>query len=491
MQLLTVLYTTRGITTLSLLSALLLIATTPYVSLPYAAFLALVPLFLLAELGILRRDLLGIAFVLGTIYGIAILWPLSSLDGWWFAASPFFLEWKAWFWNAGIVLVAALGFGIFFVLFFLLYRKVSDSRALAVFGHALLYGGLWLVLEYVRELLAFGFTWGHLGYALHNTPLLDLADPLGVYGMGAFLIVINILLARSLMFVLTKENARASRAPFVMIVCLICAAFLYSAQYGPEDFEHGNALSVAVINARIPFADSIGPRNFDVYFDLAQRAARATDTPDIIVLPESVFYPLELNRETRLPLGYDDEAQTVGERYDRLIALSRTFPQTVFVFGLKTRLQGERYSSMLVYQNGIVTDIYDKQELLPFAERVQSIHENRLTGSLTPGAAAQYIEVGGYHASAFICSEIIFPRLAERDSEFIVSVSNEDAFKSPVAAKHNHIMAKFRAAENRQYLLRAVKDGLSSIIAPDGTEVALSDLQNTSILRGTIFVKER
>jgi apolipoprotein N-acyltransferase len=72
-------------------------------------------------------------------------------------------------------------------------------------------------------------------------------------------------------------------------------------------------------------------------------------------------------------------------------------------------------------------------------------------------------------------------------AQLLVSAGNDGIFKSPIVAEEQLVMAKLRAIEERRYLVRSMKTGISAIIDPWGREVARVPVQAQALIRGDVF----
>jgi apolipoprotein N-acyltransferase len=122
---------------------------------------------------------------------------------------------------------------------------------------------------------------------------------------------------------------------------------------------------------------------------------------------------------------------------------------------------------------------YDKMHLVPFGEYVPAWAFPEKIGKLTaevgnfvPGTSYRVAPTPEGAIGVFICYEDIFPQLVRRialaGAQVLVNISN-DAWYGDSAAAYQHLeMARFRAIENRRYLLRATNDGITVSIDPYG-----------------------
>ena len=134
---------------------------------------------------------------------------------------------------------------------------------------------------------------------------------------------------------------------------------------------------------------------------------------------------------------------------------------------------------------------YDKMHLVPFGEYVPGWAFPQKIGKITgevgdfiPGTSCRVAQTPEGTMGIFICYEDIFPQLVRRialaGAQVLVNISN-DAWYGDSAAAFQHVeMARFRAIENRRYLLRATNDGITALIDPYGrVEKQLGRYQRT------------
>ncbi|PIP73408.1 MAG: apolipoprotein N-acyltransferase [Candidatus Lloydbacteria bacterium CG22_combo_CG10-13_8_21_14_all_47_15] len=463
------------------LSVLLLWLSLPYMSAGFFVWIALVPLFLFVNLSSTTRKKVFVgALFAGTLYGIAVLYPLASLNAWWWIdTNSFFWVHKDSLLKVFLVLLAAFGGGLFFALFFTAYKQFSTSRMRDVF----IFPILWALMEWAREFFVLGFTWGHLGYALHNEVyILQVAKFAGIYGLGFLVVFANMLFY----FIFTDKRRRIAAA-FVIVAVIFCVSLYGYVVVHAGVLDRQTELRVAVINQNLKTEESVGINGYTAYLELIDEAL--TGNPDVIVVPENAFPFFVIRHDTRLPLQYDNPDYVIKEWFDGLALLSQEHPDVSLVIGMHTDDDGTRYNSLVVMEDGLVEGVYNKQVLLPLAEESSESGKETHIEPLGKGVGAQEVSVGGRPITPLICSEVIFPRLASlSDSIFIVNISNDSVFNAPLAAKQNHSIAKLRAVENGKYLLRSVKGGISSIINPFGQTMVESGLGERGVLYAVVRV---
>jgi len=159
------------------------------------------------------------------------------------------------------------------------------------------------------------------------------------------------------------------------------------------------------------------------------------------------------------------------------------------VGGLTYRSKKEYYnSSILIRPDGSVATPYHKMILMPFGEYtpfaslIPWLAEiNATAGQFTAGSGPAVLSFplsDGRQAklSPLICYEDIVPELAReatrRGAEVLVNQTNDAWFGDSIAPYQHHMIAAFRAIENRRYLLRSTNTGLTAVVDPLGRTLA-------------------
>jgi apolipoprotein N-acyltransferase len=153
----------------------------------------------------------------------------------------------------------------------------------------------------------------------------------------------------------------------------------------------------------------------------------------------------------------------------------------------------ERYNAAFaVYRDGSVPPPYFKQILIPFGEYMPGAKlfpwlaglNNRQVGF----TAGSEVKVFGYpmrsktgenyslKVSPLICYEDTVPALARKaarqGAELLVNLTYDTWFGQTAAPFQHHLIAAFRAIENRRYLIRSTNSGYSAVVDPLGRTIA-------------------
>jgi len=159
------------------------------------------------------------------------------------------------------------------------------------------------------------------------------------------------------------------------------------------------------------------------------------------------------------------------------------------VGGLTYRSSKEYYnSSILIRPDGSVAEPYNKIILMPFGEYTPFAslmpwlaEINATAGQFTAGSGPAVLSFPlsdgrQVRLSPLICYEDIVPELARdatrRGAEVLINQTNDAWFGDTIAPHQHHMIAAFRAIENRRYLLRSTNTGLTAVVDPLGQTLA-------------------
>ncbi len=155
--------------------------------------------------------------------------------------------------------------------------------------------------------------------------------------------------------------------------------------------------------------------------------------------------------------------------------------------------EDHRYNSAFaVYPDGTVPTPYNKQILIPFGEYIPGAsifpwlnQANENAGIFTAGDAVKVfsypmrrLDGQQYHmrAAPLICYEDTLPTLARqatrRGAQLLVNMTFDTWFGRTHAPYQHHLIAAFRAIENRRYLIRCTNSGYTAVVDPTGRTIA-------------------
>ena len=315
----------------------------------------------------------------------------------------------------------------------------------------------WVIMEYLRSLGTFGFTWGTLGYALLPTPVVQVADLGGVY-------LLSLLVTASAAALVAASRGKV--LPLVVVTLLLLAATLYGVTR-PESPQADR--TVLLVQGSVNPIEKAAGRKVDeleLYTWLSQQGLNhAERSIDLVIWPEGAApLPVEDARVKEALSDLETPAVIGAPRYT-------------------TGYQNTAYG----FDNG-VTGAYSKVKLVPFGEsfplrqRLAALYDPLfaaiglpgMTGAI-PGDGYTTLPVADISAGTYICYESVFPQVAREQvrsgANLLVNISNDAWFGRTQGAEQHFQMGRLRAIETRRYVARAGNDGITAVVDPLGSVV--------------------
>ena len=343
------------------------------------------------------------------------------------------------FWSDGVSRIAALAFG---------------------FG----------LFEWLRSWIFTGFPWNAIGYAAMPVPLLmQFVSLVGLFGMNVLAVFVFAMPA-------TLADRKPGKAGIALAVLLVAADL----GYGFFCLSRADNAGTPILDVRLvqPAIDqsekwdhAIRDRIFDSLIDLTSAPPRAgAKKPSLIVWPE-----------TAVPFLFT-------QRPDALARIGAVLDPGQMLLTGAVRVEGNLldrpryYNSVLaINDQGEITDAVDKVHLVPFGEYLpfenllNSLGIQKLVdmpGPFVAGTERHPIRLpDGMKALPFICYEVIFPGMGEKEaarSDLIVNVTN-DAWFGDTPGPYQHLrQAELRAVELGLPMVRAANNGISAVIDAHG-----------------------
>ncbi len=313
-----------------------------------------------------------------------------------------------------------------------------------------------------------GFPWLLTGYSQTDYPrMIQIADLTGVYGVSFLVAASNTALCR-LWIYRRRLRSFAALWPSVVTAALCAAALLYGGRAIRRWDEVKPDRRAALLQANLSLDETGEALASKFLHEYPRMAAALPAGVDLLVLPES---------PSPLTFQYDADYRASMQE------LARRFPLGVVFNNIAQSADGpsRRYynSAYFLDRHGREVARYDKLHLVPFGEYVPLRRLLFFAESITkdvsdfhPGTEYVTARLDGHLASAIICFEAVFPEVSRdfacRGSELFLNLTN-DGWYGATAAPYQHLeIARWRALENRRYLLRAANSGISAVIEPTG-----------------------
>jgi apolipoprotein N-acyltransferase len=442
--------------------------------------------------------LLAAAFAPAGVAPLAVLCP-AFLFLVWEGAAPRAAAWRGFLFTAGTFLAGTywlynsihlVGQAPLWIALFLMLGLVAIMGSYtAVLGYAVARWGArsgplrwlvllpagWVVVEWFRGWFLSGFPWLALGYSQLESPLRGFAPLSGVYGTS----LAAALTAGAVVTLVLGRRAARLAAIGVVLALVIAGSVLAGVQWTAP---RGTQISVALVQGAVPqsmkWQAGRRERTLELYAGLT---APHLGT-DIVVWPEAALPALE---------------QDVRWFLDSLHAAARERGSDVLMGQLRRDPgTGAHHNAMLVL--GASEQWYYKRRLVPFGEffpvpaqvrewlRLMNLpYSDFVAGpdDQPPLAAA------GETLAPTICYEDAYAseqlHLA-RNSTLLVNVTN-DAWFGDSTAPHQHLdISRMRSLETGRPMLRATNDGVTALIAHDGTLLGTLPQFRESVLTGTV-----
>ncbi len=530
---------------LPILSGVLLILAYPPYDLEFLIWIALIPLFWFLAL---KQTSPKNALIGGFLAGVLFF---GKLFGWLFATYPF--EWLGITTEMGTTLVfvflivlwiiQTVFLGLFFGIFAWGIKKMAKlSYANKKLSYAIfLIPSFWIILEYLRA-WGFGVLWlgkesllgphwtiGNLAYTLHNaSPLIQLADIIGIYGISFLIVFINIIL-----FLILRQCWRPSlqhiKYKQVVILFIIFAVvvtiwngygiYKLNADVGGSTSNIGTK-RVALLQTNFLSGSELNPYQkkevFKTVLDLFRSPEATLAKPDIIIAPEGfgiVFLTGDSEIAKYLLKDFWQPGQIFLENQKIIdpvpdntgVDEKGEIKSRLFYYDLEQEEPIAFHDKVLLVPNGGFLPYLTKFFLniysfdMGFGERFYKRGEKIEPAHLPAGkAGTPKGNIGGT-----ICSSIVSPdinrKMTKKGAEVLIVVSSDAPFHGTKSLlTQNLAMSKLRAIENRRYFAQATNMGYSfllnskgEIVAPSGGIVKTSELGNEILFADVYLLNKK
>jgi apolipoprotein N-acyltransferase len=377
-----------------------------------------------------------------------------------------------------VFLLFVVGSAAQFFIFAILYRCLPhalDSWALRI-------PLAWVVAEQYTPRI---FPWEYAHTQLAFTEFVQISD-LGGSCLVGFLMF---WMAASIVQLIHDHR---SYFPLVAPLILMCVSFLYGTRVLQMTEASAPELSVSVIQGNVSIAEKHSikyfQKNTDRYRELS---ATLPEDGRLIIWPESVVMDWVSNSVGNAKNDYRLPQPTGGNSY---LLGSLTYDPPAVAYN----------SAIAIYPSGEIPHPYHKRILMPFGEYVPFSDQvpwlkkvAHLPGEFQAGSEVKIFEYPlpspgstTVQIAPLICYEDLMPELAReatlRGAKLLVNLTNDAWFGNTAAPRQHHVMAAFRAIENRRSLIRATNSGLTGIIDPTGRTVQSVSVFSEAILSSSV-----
>jgi len=398
----------------------------------------------------------------------------------------------------------AFGVGFYFVLIFWM-RAVGTDAWLALAGiEALFYGVLgsatavltrrrawplwfaaaWVAMEVVRSSWPFsGMPWGRLAFAVVDTPVADTLAYAGSVGVSFLLALLGALLAR---LVVARGRGRWVSAAALAGVAVVAA----SPAVAPYHPTMRGATTVAAVQGDVPGNGDdilldyrqVTQNHVDATVGLAADVSAGREPrPDFVVWPEN---------STAVDPFID--AQTNAG----IQAASSAIGVPILVGAIVDAGPSHVLNQGIVWNPGTgAADRYTKWHPVPYGEYIpfRSFLSGKNFGRLAvisrdmlAGTRTQPLTIAGVRVADAICFDVAYDdglyAQLDHDAQLVTVQTSNATFIHTTQIEQQFAISRLRAIETGRWVVVAATNGISGIIAPDGTVVDRAGIRTRDVL---------
>ncbi|MFW6008707.1 MAG: apolipoprotein N-acyltransferase [archaeon] len=447
---------------IALLSSILLfIPAIPGFDYYFFAFIAFVPFFIVV---LYSKKIYCFSLIFGLMFG-GLLYGFIL-----------FTHNSSFYNNLAIYCVLVLMQGLIFIVFAFIISKnkqiISNTYVLyAVISIS------WAIIEYLFNYFYHGFAI-YIGFTQYNNSiLLFLASYIGLFGVSAVIIFINIVIADIYNYFRKNEfqgNINMYFKKFIPLIFIVLVGFIfnihYNISYSYETNKEINFKKYSLIQANIDsyqYARASGANVlmediFTEYYELTKQTVKSED-PDIILWPETAVHRWVFRLK-----NFRNQLKSFANENDVELIIGAPDLDG----------KGKEFNSVFsLSSEGEIVDKYDKNILVPIWEE-----------NFSPGRKIVPIKVNDKKAGVNICFEILFPFIfteqINRGAEVLFVHSNNGMFGFSTAPYIYSAFSVFRAVENNVYLFQVMNTGVSMVVSPKGEiieETKIFDRESLSV----------
>jgi len=349
----------------------------------------------------------------------------------------------------------------------------------------------WVAVELLRSLVPWGgFPWGRLAFATIDTPL---APALSVVGPAGTTFLVALLGTTVAWLVLVGRRRRVA-ATSVAVAAVAVAATPVLVAAGLPDTGTGPTVRVAAVQGNVPgegmdaFAErrAVLDNHVNATLDLASQVAEGhTPRPDFVLWPEN---------STDIDPFQDPSVYADIQRAADAV-------EVPVLVGAMVEGPGPHdvRNEGIVWQPGEgPSERYAKTHPVPFGEYIPMRAQlaklfkrlDQIPRDMVPGTRPGLLDLGGTTIGDVICFEVAYDRLVQDvvdgGAQLLVVQTNNATYMGTGQVQQQFAIARLRAIETSRYVVVVATDGVSGIIAPDGSVVDRAPVRTTAVLQDDV-----
>jgi len=342
----------------------------------------------------------------------------------------------------------------------------------------------WTTMEFTRSTWPFsGMPWGRLAYAVVDTPVAPSLAYVGATGVTFGLALLGALLTWLLV-------ARRGRHLLGVAGMAVVFAGIAAAAVRPWQADETGRLRVAAVQGDVP-----GPGNDILYdhrqvtrnhseatIDLAgQVRAGARERPDLVVWPENST-ATDPFRDAADNAAITSAVQAVGVPVlvGAMVDGDETHVLNQGIVWDPVTGTGERYTKRHPVPFG---------EYIPFRNLIDGWNFGRLAiigRDMVAGTGKDPLTVAGTRIADAICFDVAYDDVLDeqvaRGAQLVTVQTSNATFIFTHQVEQQFAITRLRAIETGRYVVVASTNGLTGVIAPDGSVIARAEPRTRSVL---------
>jgi len=325
---------------------------------------------------------------------------------------------------------------------------------------------LWITLslllgEFARSTLFTGFPWLLPGYAIENTWLFELLPLGGIWLTGATVVLTSSVLA----CVLLKKPTQLM---LVFVVCIIWAGAGFLSYFPVSWVQQTGSLKTTLVQGNVKQDEKWLAQTASKSLAYYQQATAEHLDSGLVVWPE-----------TAITYSYP-QIKPYFASFSKELADSNT----TLITGIPDVSEDKKDYYNAIWATGNGFGLYYKRRLVPFGEYIPfaqyigpilDVFGMPMSSFKSGDENQPVLQVGEWGVAPFICYEIVYAeqvRRMVRDSDFLITISNDGWFGTSFGPWQHLQIAQFRAKEAGRYVIRATNTGITAFINEKGQVVA-------------------
>lgn len=360
------------------------------------------------------------------------------------------------------------------VIFAILYRPWKDKTLLNI----LYVPCLWVASEFLRKSLMMNESWD-LGHSQSfNIHLIQVANLVGSAGISFVLIFVNYAMYSFLCRHRTRRKKISSSVRFTELLAmalLLMMVYLYGLiSLRARNQSQASEVKICVLQPNIDYRGDLTKKRIvnivDEYITLTRAAVEKTSL-DLIVWPETAI-PTDFMRDSTLQR--------------KIMSLVRDVHVPFLIGSIREDSDGLHNSAILIDENGIVKQVYDKRHLIPLTEYLpDSLFWKKFaqifnvdSPDLVAGAKVGMMDLQSQRHGdkirfgVVICSEDnvsqVFRDYSREGADFIIVLLNNSWFSQKEGLVMHGQHSVIHSVENSIPTVRAANSGWSVLIDDAG-----------------------